>query len=513
MKPIPVKTFSPSFKTTCFVSFLIALLLGSLLLLMTQNPALLKGEGDLASAKNASSALTLLNLAFLLAVFLYTLSLFAFKPTEKYLLDFLFLQGVILIRNLLRDFGQAPLLKEAQPWLAQAFTFALSLLMLRMSLQLSHTRLSPAARRALSFPFILLWALPCFYVGIHSIPLRHLRNLLVFISCNAVLAGGSARGERGVKWLLAGMILVLGIYLSIIGNLFLPAKNPLFREIPRTIFVDFPFLLGAMFCVNSKFALAFREKEVLSERLEEMVEERTRQIEELQEERHSMIANIFHDLRTPLFVIGNALDVLEANPASLPDMLPLLKQRSSFARELTEDLFLLIKLQDGKLVLGQQKVDLSGILTSLCGNLKEGTGRPDLCLSLEISPLLQVWGDPIRLQQIFQNLILNAVHYTPEGGQLRVKAGPETENSPFPPAAEESFCLISVSDSGPGISPEDAAHLFERYFHSDQNHKHDSSGLGLSIARELVLLHHGEITFESEAGKGTCFYVRLPLCE
>ena len=80
-------------------------------------------------------------------------------------------------------------------------------------------------------------------------------------------------------------------------------------------------------------------------------------------------------------------------------------------------------------------------------------------------------------------------------------------------AEKASFVTVSVRDSGKGISPADAEHIFERYFYTRSDNKHDSSGLGLSIARELTLLHHGDIGFANAEGEGAEFFVALPLIE
>ena len=105
---------------------------------------------------------------------------------------------------------------------------------------------------------------------------------------------------------------------------------------------------------------------------------------------------------------------------------------------------------------------------------------------------LPVWGDAVRLQQILQNLVTNAIHYTPSGGTITVHSW-EAEGS----------ALVCVQDTGCGIAPEDQAAVFDRYFHTTANTKHDSTGLGLTIAQELARLHHGEILLESEVGKGS----------
>lgn len=109
-------------------------------------------------------------------------------------------------------------------------------------------------------------------------------------------------------------------------------------------------------------------------------------------------------------------------------------------------------------------------------------------------------GDQIRLQQILQNLLTNAIHYTPAGGSITVNS-----------RVEAGAALVSVRDTGCGIAPEEQAAVFDRYFHTTTSSKHDSTGLGLTIAQELAHLHHGEILLESEVGKGSCFTLKLPL--
>ena len=106
----------------------------------------------------------------------------------------------------------------------------------------------------------------------------------------------------------------------------------------------------------------------------------------------------------------------------------------------------------------------------------------------------------MRLQQIIQNLVTNAIHYTPAGGSIHVDCRVEGETA-----------CVSVQDTGCGIAPEDQSAVFDRYFHTTADKKHDSTGLGLTIAQELAHLHHGEITLQSEVGKGSIFTLRLPL--
>ena len=239
---------------------------------------------------------------------------------------------------------------------------------------------------------------------------------------------------------------------------------------------DIPFALGCMTYVCRRFALQFDRTEQLAQELDTRVIERTRALTEETEARKSMMLNIFHDLRSPLFAVSNGLDTLAEAPDALPALLPALLQRVAFVRSLTEDLFLAAKLEQKQVLLNEDRVATD-------------------CF-------LPVWGDNVRLQQVVQNLVTNAIHYTPAGGVVTVTC-----------AREGGTARVTVQDTGCGIAPEDQAAVFDRYFHTTANTKHDSTGLGLTIAQELAHLHHGEITLQSEVGKGSRFTLKLPILE
>ena len=263
---------------------------------------------------------------------------------------------------------------------------------------------------------------------------------------------------------------------------------------------DIPFALGCMTYVCRRFALQFDRTEQLAQELDTRVIERTRALTEETEARKSMMLNIFHDLRSPLFAVSSGLDTLEAAPEALPALLPALQQRMRFLRRLTEDLFLAAKLEQKQVLLNEDRVSLSEAAQAVCENCRSEAENKGVALCAQFDAALPVWGDAVRLQQILQNLVTNAIHYTPAGGTITVHSW-EAEGS----------ALVCVQDTGCGIAPEDQAAVFDRYFHTTANTKHDSTGLGLTIAQELARLHHGEILLESEVGKGSCFTLKLPL--
>ena len=263
---------------------------------------------------------------------------------------------------------------------------------------------------------------------------------------------------------------------------------------------DLPFAIGCMVFVCRRFALLFDRTEQLARELDARVAERTKELTAETEARKSMMLNIFHDLRSPLFAVSGGLETLESAPEALPALLPALRQRIEFLRRLTEDLFLAAKLEQKQILLNEDRAALNEEAAAVCAACRSEADQKGVELHVSADTPLPVWGDSVRLQQIIQNLVTNAIHYTPAGGSIHVDC-----------RAEDETACVSVQDTGCGIAPEDQSAVFDRYFHTTADKKHDSTGLGLTIAQELAHLHHGEITLQSEVGKGSIFTLRLPL--
>ena len=282
---------------------------------------------------------------------------------------------------------------------------------------------------------------------------------------------------------------------------FFTESYPLYLLRSARVF-DIPFALGCMTFVCRRFALQFDRTEQLARELDARVVERTKALTEETEARKSMMLNIFHDLRSPLFALSSGLDTLADAPEALPALLPALQQRAAFLRRLTEDLFLAAKLEQKQILLNEDRVSLDDAAGNVCAACRSEAEKKGVSLCFAVEAPLPVWGDETRLEQVVQNLVTNAIHYTPAGGRISVTA-----------YAEGDAACVAVADTGCGIAPEDQSAVFDRYFHTAANTKHDSTGLGLTIAQELAHLHHGKILLESQIGKGSCFTLKLPLLQ
>jgi len=221
------------------------------------------------------------------------------------------------------------------------------------------------------------------------------------------------------------------------------------------------------------------------------------------ERRRSLLADISHDLRTPLAVIqGNLEGLLDGvYPRDDAHLSPVLEETRLLAR-LVDDLRTLALAETGALKLEREPTDLGSLTAETVASFQGEAGDAGVTLVAEVEPHLPaVHVDAVRIRQVLENLVVNALHYTPRSGEIRVtcRAGPG--------AAGDRGGVVSVRDTGPGISREDLPHVFDRFYKSRDSR---GSGLGLAIARNLVAAHGGEITVESEPGHGTTFRVALP---
>ena len=428
------------------------------------------------------------------------LALFCFKPKHE-LGVFLLYLGVMF------GWGLAVLLPAGQTGALLGFLMGLYfpfavLTPLWLCCSLLHVALPRRGSRR--FALSVLGVLLFLVLGTSTqAVLRNVTLLAGMAAVLVVLAQALAKKERPAWYLLAGYILTFGLRLTVVLPSFrfwFYRESFPFYMVRCARLYDIPFTLGCLVFVSRRYALQFDRTEQLAQELEARVTQRTQALQNETDARKSMMLNIFHDLRSPLFAVSSGLDTLEAAPEALPALLPALQQRMRFLRRLTEDLFLAAKLEQKQVLLNEDRVSLSEAAQAVCENCLREAENKGVALCAQFDAELPVWGDAVRLQQILQNLVTNAIHYTPSGGTITVHSW-EAEGS----------ALVCVQDTGCGIAPEDQAAVFDRYFHTTANTKHDSTGLGLTIAQELARLHHGEILLESEVGKGSCFTLKLPL--
>jgi signal transduction histidine kinase len=215
-----------------------------------------------------------------------------------------------------------------------------------------------------------------------------------------------------------------------------------------------------------------------------------------------MTADIAHDLRTPLTVIRGYLEAMtDGSLAPSPERLAAIRGEVTTLHHLIEDLRTLSLADAGELRLQRQPVQPGALLADVHESFALQAEARGVKLEIDAAPdVPPVAVDPLRMTQVFGNLVSNALRHTPPGGQVTLHAALTGPNVEF-----------TVEDTGEGIPPEQLAHIFERFYRGDtsrQQHE-DESGLGLAIVRSLVEVHGGTIRAESVPGRGTRMIITL----
>ena len=221
----------------------------------------------------------------------------------------------------------------------------------------------------------------------------------------------------------------------------------------------------------------------------------------------NFLSIISHELKTPLSVINGFLSLIlderyENDAQHLREAVQISKRRGEQLSRMIDELIDLSRLDARSMVLRRVPTDLAAILRELAADFQEEFRRRSLRLSLRLPPdLPTLLCDPDKLRQVFTNLIGNALKFSPDGGEIELGA----ENR-----GEE--ILLTCRDTGIGIPEAERERIFEKFYQVDSSatRRFGGAGLGLSIVREIVLLHGGQIWVESAPGHGSTFFISLP---
>ncbi len=240
-----------------------------------------------------------------------------------------------------------------------------------------------------------------------------------------------------------------------------------------------------------------REVRVLARAFNSM----TARLQAHDELRRNMLADVTHELRTPLTVIqGNLEGLLDGvYPRDDAHLMPILEETRVLSR-LIDDLRMLTLAESGALKLQKEPTDLVTLVSETVASFRAQADAADIELRADVaSDLTTLELDPARIRQVLENLIANALHFTPRGGRVSVQCSVDSNQS--------KVVTLSVSDTGSGIAPDDLPHIFDRFYKSRDSR---GTGLGLAIAKNLVVAHGGEISAQSELGAGTTIRFTLP---
>ncbi len=227
------------------------------------------------------------------------------------------------------------------------------------------------------------------------------------------------------------------------------------------------------------------------------------ELERQHELRHRAMADIAHELRTPLSVLQVQLESIEDDLTEpTPEVIAGLRGDLAHLSHLVEDLRVLTLADAGELHVEAEPVEMGGLVRDVVERMQVAARVEEVVLDTSLPNVdLTVIGDAQRLTQVLLNLLSNALQHTPPDGQIIVSARQIT-----------GAVQVVVQDTGEGIAPEDLSHIFERFYRADRARSRDTggSGLGLSIAKSLVEAQGGKVTVESQIGQGSVFTVSLP---
>ncbi len=229
-------------------------------------------------------------------------------------------------------------------------------------------------------------------------------------------------------------------------------------------------------------------------------------IRRLETIRRDFVSNISHELRTPLASLKALTETLldgalEDPPASRRFLTRIETEVDSLAL-MVQELLELTRIESGRVPLEIENTTPEKLIQGAVERLQMQAERAGLAIAVQCDPdLPMVMADIPRMQQVLMNLLHNAIKFTPAGGSIELFAYPH----------EGGQVVFGVRDTGVGISPDDLARIFERFYKADRSRSGGGTGLGLAISKHLVEAHNGRIWAESVEGRGSTFYFVLPV--
>jgi len=218
------------------------------------------------------------------------------------------------------------------------------------------------------------------------------------------------------------------------------------------------------------------------------------------------VTNISHELRTPITTIKLYAHLMQQQPEKWEQYLDVLAQEADHQARLVEDILQISRIDAGRLEMKPRPTSLNELTEAIVANRRVLAQERGLTLEHRLMGTSVALVDPERMKQVLNNLVTNAIRYTPEGGKVVVSTGKEE-------AEGRAWVTVTVTDTGIGIPEEELPHIFERFFRGEKPRAMQltGTGLGLAIAQEIVELHGGRVAAESEEGIGSTFTVWLLL--
>jgi signal transduction histidine kinase len=313
--------------------------------------------------------------------------------------------------------------------------------------------------------------------------------LFVFVAgwLGAAFGGGFHEGRRGGPWFLLFPILIIVGFVAF-GRVVRRTARPIGEIMDASARVaDGDYTARATVQGPGDVRDLARAFNRMAERLQTN-----------EEQRRNLLADVAHELRTPLSVIRGRVEGM-ADGLYEPggDDLALIGAETTVMARLLDDLQLLSNAEAGALRLHRERIEPSELIETAEAAHRAEAAERGVTLRTEVAPDMATLDvDRVRIGEVLANLISNALRHTPAGGTVTIGVG-----------RDEAGVAFRVTDTGKGIEPDELAHVFERFARSPESR---GSGLGLAIAKSLVQTHGGTISAESEPGRGTTIRFVLP---
>lgn len=275
------------------------------------------------------------------------------------------------------------------------------------------------------------------------------------------------------------------------------------------------FIFSQVIVLANRFLRLHKKNELYSQTLEKMVDTRTKQLHVMEESRRRLLANISHDLRTPVTSVPGHVEILLEGIAESPEQqrtyLKRIHSKMIGLNRLIHDLFDLVKLEACQTSFQMKEFSAEEFITDIYLNYISDVENAGFHLEYksDISPKLLIKADSDRLDQVFANLISNSIQYMGDGGNITLSC--ELMNQVQ--GETNRWVLFKVADNGRGIAPEHIPYVFERFYRGSQERESVSqnSGLGLVIAKEIVEAHGGRIWVDTQGGSGCTMCFTIPV--
>lgn len=229
----------------------------------------------------------------------------------------------------------------------------------------------------------------------------------------------------------------------------------------------------------------------------------SKDLERLKNERNEFLGSISHELRTPLTYMKGYADILSREDLSIENRnqyIKIIQEETRHLVDLIQNLFELAKIDHNKFTIKKEKMEFGELIRTVVTRIQPAIENKNIQFTVDYPDDLVAYVDSDRIRQVLLNILDNAIKYTSAGNSITMEV-----------SQSKNEILTIISDTGEGIAEEDVLHIFERLYRADKSRSraNGGSGLGLTIAKEIVELHGGHIRVESKPGKGTVFIISL----